>query len=233
MIDVRWAARDDADGRWVAVLDDVERARLFAYRRQADRDRFLVAAALVRTVAAGRFAVAPRDVVVDRTCTECGGPHGRPIIGNGELTVSVSHAGDCVVVASADDTHLGVDVELIPEEKVSAEIAVSALGLDEVAHDATEFTTYWTRKEAVLKCTGEGLRTDLSSVLVSAPDDAAALRHYPARPELPSLLSLVTLHGQPRGYLAALAVIGDGSPTVIEVRGSGMLRDTAAVLFGS
>jgi 4'-phosphopantetheinyl transferase len=49
-----WARVGDASGDQVALLDEAERARLAAYRRAGDRDRFLVGCALAKTVIAAR-----------------------------------------------------------------------------------------------------------------------------------------------------------------------------------
>jgi 4'-phosphopantetheinyl transferase len=68
------------------------------------------------------------------------------------------------------------------------------------------FLVAWTRKEAVTKATGDGLRAAFSDVVVAA--DAGPPRvaswPYPRPPGEVSLLDLDTA----AGYVAALAVIG-------------------------
>ncbi len=51
-VQVWWAGPDDAGGALLDLLDEPERGRYGRYLRQADRDRFLVAAALARLVPA-------------------------------------------------------------------------------------------------------------------------------------------------------------------------------------
>jgi len=84
-----------------------------------------------------------------------------------------------------------------------------------------DFITYWTRKEAVVKATGDGLAVPLREVLVSAPDAAPRLLAYPAR-----TLTAVLRDLAPRpGYAAALAVLAAEPVAVRE-------RDAAPLLAG-
>ncbi len=50
--EVWWARRQDASPRLSGLLDHAERERWAAYRRDADRDRFLVGCGLAKTVIA-------------------------------------------------------------------------------------------------------------------------------------------------------------------------------------
>ena len=50
--EVWWARRQDAFPRLSGLLDHAERERWAAYRRDADRDRFLVGCGLAKTVIA-------------------------------------------------------------------------------------------------------------------------------------------------------------------------------------
>ena len=52
----------------------------------------------------------PADISFDRTCRECGRPHGKPVLRHGALEFSVAHSGDLVAVAVAT-APVGVDVE--------------------------------------------------------------------------------------------------------------------------
>ncbi|MFC7480784.1 4'-phosphopantetheinyl transferase family protein [Luedemannella flava] len=99
-------------------------------------------------------------------------------------------------------------------------------GLPERSRPAA-FTRYWARKEAVLKATGEGLRTPPAQVAVSAPDDAPRLLAHAGRPGLAAAVTLRDLDPD-TGHAAALAVIGppDGPPPTVVMRE----RDGAALL---
>ena len=70
--DVWWARRQDASDRHLALLDETERRRWAAYRRDADRERFLVGCVLAKAALAGYAGLRPADVRFDRTCSRCG-----------------------------------------------------------------------------------------------------------------------------------------------------------------
>lgn len=118
-LDVWWASLAAAHHGLADLLDDRERSRVESLRRPADQGRSLLGAALLRFAVAGRLGVAPQDVVIDRTCAECGEPHGAPrILGPGDgpfPAVSVSHSGLLVVVALNDDGPVGVDVQRLAD----------------------------------------------------------------------------------------------------------------------
>src|SRR5260370_33014109 len=107
---VWWARRGDASPRLAGLLDDLERERRAAYRREADRERFLVGCALAKTVIAACTGQRPAQVSFDRACRQCGQPHGKPAVRGGGPEFSVSHSGDLVAVAVAT-APVGVDVE--------------------------------------------------------------------------------------------------------------------------
>ncbi len=194
-----------ASQRHVELLDGTELARRDRLAMRADRDRFTLAAALLRTRAANALGVEARDVSVERTCDGCGGPHGKPSLPGTGLFVSVSHSAGVVAVAMTTAAPIGVDVEeCAPRD--TAGLARSVLAPGERARTAREFYTYWCRKEAVVKATGAGLRTPLPLVTVSAPAAPAALIEYrDARP--PCWMADLESPAIDDGYAGAVAVL--------------------------
>jgi 4'-phosphopantetheinyl transferase len=218
--DVWWARRQDASAHHAGLLDDTEQQRWAAYRRDDDRERFLVGCALAKTVLAGYTGRRPADVSFDRTCGECGKPHGKPVARGGDLRHSVSHSGDLVVIAVAR-TPVGVDVEQLDGRPhpvggdgnpqalarlVLADGEQTALAAVRPSARAHAFLIAWTRKEAVTKATGDGLRVSFSDVVVAGAQGTPRLVSWPY-PQAPQSVSLRDLEVE-TGYLAALAVIG-------------------------
>jgi 4'-phosphopantetheinyl transferase len=219
-VDVWWARRQVASPRYAGLLDQAERRRWQAYRREADRDRFLVGCALAKTVLAGYTGLPPEQVSFDRTCRRCGEPHGKPAIRGAGIEHSVSHSGDLVAVAVARSA-VGVDVEQAdgrarplggdddPERLgrlVLADDERAALAAADPSIRARAFLVAWTRKEAVTKATGDGLGVSFKDVVVSPAGQPPRLLAWPY-PQAPEDVSLFDLDVQP-GYVAALAVIG-------------------------
>lgn len=91
--------------------------------------------------------------------------HGKPYAVDSGTYFSVSHSGDCVVIA-VDDREIGVDVEKLPD-KDYMKIAERFYHPGELRYvqnaenPARAFTRIWTRKEAYLKQIGIGIATDL------------------------------------------------------------------------
>jgi 4'-phosphopantetheinyl transferase len=209
-----WWGRPSAELPWHAeLLDGAERERRRALRRAEDQARFTVAAALLRLVAGRRLGVAPGELAIDRTCEDCGRPHGRPQLPGTGLAASISHSGDRVAVAITNAAAVGVDVEQVKPISVE-QLASHVLGEDEAAATLGEFFCYWTRKEAVVKATGEGLRMALSKVVVTRPGQPPALLRYGDRTDL--VASLADLDAGD-GYAAAVAVL-TGAELRIEQR---------------
>ena len=156
-------------------------------------DRLFLAAA-----AAWVLGAAPATVQIERSCPHCGGQdHGRPMVtvasgsrsspgslsspGSRPLHVSLSRTGGTVALALTFLGPVGVDIESVAD--------VSRAGFDAVAFDAVAFgpaelatlaelagtdaagarARLWTAKEAVLKCTGDGLRVDPRDLTVALP----------------------------------------------------------------
>jgi 4'-phosphopantetheinyl transferase len=206
-VDVWWGRIGQVRDEFAADLDPVERQRLAAYLRDDDKARFLLGCTIVRRLLAARLSLPAASIRLDRSCPDCGKPHGKVRADGAEL--SVTHSGELVGVAISD-RQVGLDVEKIDQgidvdglARVSlADVEIAALA----AYDdkARAFTTYWTRKEAVVKATGDGLRTDLRTVL--GP---------------PAGFHLVELEVDP-SYVAALAVQAAGPP-VVRIKDAGQV----------
>lgn len=216
---VWWARRQDAACWHAGLLDGTERGRLAAHRLDADRQRFLAGCALAKLVLAGYGGRDPRAVRFDRTCRVCGEPHGKPVLAGAGLEHSVSHSGDLVAVAVARDP-VGVDVEQVDGRRrplgggdpaALARLVLSAaeqrtLAALPPAERPRAFLVAWTRKEAVTKATGDGLRAAFSEVVVAAAAGPPRLVSWPY-PRSPREVSLLDLDAA-AGYVAALAVLG-------------------------
>jgi 4'-phosphopantetheinyl transferase len=209
---VWWGRPDDARPALERLLDRGEWGRLTAFRRPADRARFLVGCATLRLAAARHLGLPPGDVVVDRACGRCGRPHGKPRLRNNPLGIefSVSHAGDRVAVACAVGTPVGLDVERVDAGLRFEELRV-ALAPDEAAAlggaGAPALLAVWTRKEAVVKALGQGFAVPPGSFAVSLPGDPPRLVSWPRDPDLPRRVWLVDLPAGP-GHVACLAAVG-------------------------
>jgi len=227
---VWWAARADATPELGSLLDDVERERRAAYRRQEDQDRFLVGCALAKVALGRRLDRPPESIRLSRTCPTCGKPHGKPALLGSGIELSLSHSGEAVALALAEGAPVGVDVEVLAGARFEVdELRRVALSDDEARAleglDASErrraFLVAWTRKEAVTKAVGAGLAVPLREVVVSPAHEPPRLLAWPYD-DPPEVVSLFDVGSDP-GYPASVAVL---SPCggVRELDGSELLR---------
>jgi 4'-phosphopantetheinyl transferase len=196
---VRLEADDDALARAEAVLAADELARARRGTPPVHRRRVLLRAAL-RAAIAAELGTHPRDVPLTT------GPTGRPELPAATgLDAGCSAGGGLGVVAVARGSRIGVDVEPVapwtPEVAAEgwlhpAELrAIAQLPADDRAVAATRA---WTRKEAVLKARGTGLRDDPAAVDTAVGRTSATVAGW-------------TLHDVPvpDGWVASLAVAPD------------------------
>lgn len=212
-ITVRWSSPLPGEPRFLRLLDDVEQGRYDAYRQEADKRRFLTGRVLAKTIAAERLGLDVSAVVFDATCEDCGKPHGRPRIPGADLTLSISHSGELIGVAATPDVPVGLDVETVNRRADDSliEYALSPAEYQSLAglpaeDRAAAFFVFWTRKEAVMKATGKGLRIPLKSITFSGHDEPARLivSEDPAlRPDRTRVVDLKASGG----YRAAIAVL--------------------------
>lgn len=200
-----YAARAAAD-EW--LLDREERARVQAFVRDTDRDRYRVAHVVLRRLLGAYLGEDPAAVgLVREPCPGCGEPHGRPAVADAPFHFSLAHSGDLVLLAFAG-APVGIDVEEDPSPEAAAEIGAmlhprERAELAAVPHRArpASFGRCWTRKEAYLKGVGIGLAEDPSITYVGAGPAPAFVPGW-------SLTDVPV----PHGYAAACAVRADARP---------------------
>jgi 4'-phosphopantetheinyl transferase len=145
------------------------------------------------------------------------GARGKPSLeGSWPHRFNLSHSGLLGLFAIARGRSLGVDVERVEEKRSLEKIAARFFSSDECAalkrlpedQRPAGFYNAWTRKEAYIKATGEGLATPLASFSVSlAPGAAARLLQHRDDPAEVDRWSLVALDVGV-GYRAALMTEG-------------------------
>jgi 4'-phosphopantetheinyl transferase len=136
----------------VALLPSERQAKIARYRFEKDKLLSLAAGLLIRR------AIGESPITF--------GEHEKPYAESG-VYFSVSHS-DRVAAIAVDDVEVGLDVEEIPDES-RLKIADRFYHprereyVREAADQCRAFCEIWTRKEAVLKMTGEGISTDLAA----------------------------------------------------------------------
>ena len=234
---VWWAGPDDARPEHDALLAEADLARRGRLRLVPDRRRLTVAWGLARVLLGAATGCRPDQLHVDRHCPQCGAQHGKPWLPAApDLQLSITHSGSCVAVAVARGCPVGVDVEtVVPLPDAELDLLADGtlarserleLGSCTAADRAQAFTTYWTRKEAVLKATGEGLALPLDELVVSPPCSAPRVLRWPAGCRARAV-SMHVLH-PPAGHVATLTVLDPGPSRVVEADAAPLLRGATA-----
>jgi 4'-phosphopantetheinyl transferase len=202
---------DRATADQLGILCREERARAAQFAFERDRARFIQAHGIVRRILAGYCDTDPATLSFARN------RHGKPALarrGTGpNLQFSVSHTGDCCMLALRLDHAIGIDIEKLRELPQAAAIAQSYFTAAESAVLAAlqgtaqrdAFFLLWTHKEAAVKALGIDLAAHLGR-LEFERDPAGQLRlaGWDGDTSVTQRWSVLRLDAEP-GYVAALA----------------------------
>lgn len=202
------------ESRWQRLLSPDELTRASRFHFPADRQRFTASRALLRMLLAGYVGSDPKDLTLSYSKKEkpfLGGDHA----GSG-VTFNVSHSGGIALLAFARSREIGIDVEQVRRDFDVEAIArrfFSAREQEDIAVLPNEekfeaFFRCWTRKEAYVKATGDGLSLPLRQFDVSVePGSHDALLATRPNGSHAGLWSLREAPAGP-GYVAALCASG-------------------------
>jgi len=169
------------------LLDGPERLRAERFMFPQARNEFVFGRALLRRLLAACLIIHPSQVAIAY------GPHGKPRLMGGsadsDLRFNIAHSESLIAVAITRGREVGIDIEsttrpldwsLIAERVFSQSELCQLRSLHESEQNLA-FLTAWTRKEAFLKATGEGLSDKISTIDIAFP-----LSHPTAWPPSPT-----------------------------------------------
>ena len=167
-----WTFPLDADADEVEscgrILDVIETERASRFHFDKHRRRFILAHATMRQILASMLNRQPND------WTWCTTSRGKPYlpsdINPDNLRFNLSHSGETGFLAVRTQLEIGADIEQIRDLKDAVSLAKSYYSPAEneqlqklvPAQHTDKFFRFWTRKEAFLKATGDGLAGGLS-----------------------------------------------------------------------
>ncbi len=145
-----------------ALLDGKKKERLLRYKNTRDRKLSVCAEMLAKKAISEKFSVPVSDVKILAM------ESGQPFCGNFDVHLSLSHSGDYAVCA-VGDRPVGIDIQkIVPYNLKTAQKVCSEAELcriEKSADKAAEFIKLWTKKEAVLKMQGTGVRQSMKDCL--------------------------------------------------------------------
>ena len=140
------------------VLSEREQEKAGRIFIQKDKERYAVSKFCLRTILALCLKKAAAEVEFIFH------DHKKPTVK--DIEFNISHTGDYVLIAISPKP-VGIDVEFLNDEfdfKSILDITFSKKEIDFIGNEAvnpTNFYTMWTRKEALLKASGEGVSDNL------------------------------------------------------------------------
>jgi 4'-phosphopantetheinyl transferase len=163
----------DEEPRWQNVLSSEESARAARFHFARDRQHFVAARALLRIILGGYLGSDPKSLGFSYSKKEK--PSLAPTHAGGRITFNISHSGGVALFAFTREREIGVDVEQVRRDFDLEGIARRFFSLHEqkeladlpTAEKIDAFFRCWTRKEAYIKATGDGLSLPLSQFDVS------------------------------------------------------------------
>jgi 4'-phosphopantetheinyl transferase len=193
------------------ILDAYEQYQALRFPAGQLRTRYIAAHVAVRRILGQCLGKDPGDVRLSRTAS------GKPFVADAPLAFNLSHCGPLAVCAVTRSGAVGVDIEAMRKVEDADGIVAHFFAPGEVAEynrhtgesRLATFFRLWTRKEAYLKATGEGLSRPLNTF------DVATGGALPARPvgsggdDLTPVRWAIHSFSPSPGYVGALACEAD------------------------
>ncbi len=164
-----WQFNLEADAEQIKELrkelDTADLAQLKAYGRPDLQDQFIVRRSTLRRLLA--LELGADDPKKLRINTDEGG---KPWLDGNPIHFSPSSSGQFGLIAVSTDRPIGVDIEI--HNPKMASLDMQFLASDEInllkaeQNDTANFFRIWSRKEAVIKATGEGMGFPLRTISV-------------------------------------------------------------------
>ena len=174
-----WCTPVEAEAELMAgfqsFLSPEEKTRANRFRFSRDRSRFVVSRGVLRVLLSGYLRTAPEAV---RLVTD---ENRKPFVPSDQhptarapIRFNTSHSESWAVFAFSKELELGIDIECVKRdvdyeailERQFTEVEKSELRALSPDARRLAFFRVWTRKEACLKATGDGLRRALDSFTV-------------------------------------------------------------------
>jgi 4'-phosphopantetheinyl transferase len=144
--------------KYLEILSKKELAKSLRYIRKADRERYIAGKYFLRSLLSEIMSISAGEIEFNYTADK------KPFIIGVEF--NVSHSGNYVVTAIGKE-RVGIDIELVNLDFDFEPLLPNNFSNDEAAFikdKAANFYQLWTRKEALLKATGEGITNNLDKV---------------------------------------------------------------------
>jgi 4'-phosphopantetheinyl transferase len=164
-------------GELEVMLSSDEYYRAKKYKSEDKQMQFIATRAKLRQLLGRYLDIPPVSLRFSYSA------RGKPmLINRPDLSFNISHSGCRALIAVGKSRQIGVDIELvrplpdfldIAQRFFSSEETADLMSIGDAGRELA-FYTCWTRKEAFIKCIGDGLSTPLDSFQVTLHPDQPA-----------------------------------------------------------
>jgi 4'-phosphopantetheinyl transferase len=194
-----------------AILSQEELTKAFKFKFEKHQNRFIITRANLRLILSKYINIAPENI--EFIYSEKGKPSLAQNYDDLGIEFNLSHSGELALYAVTKDKRIGIDVEKIRTNCDVESIAKRFFCESEYqfisrlpeGEKQRVFYQVWTRKEAYLKATGEGLGGGLDTIELDLESKDTKIISIKGEEKTSNNWYLYELK-MPENYLASLAV---------------------------
>ncbi len=157
------------------LLSPDEFDRISAYTRKEPYQNYVLSRGILRILLGSYLHLPPQSIRM--AYSRYGKPEISPSQNTENIHFNISHANNCLLIAVGKKYRMGIDVEYIKKiidygviaEELFTEEEYQMLSPLSFQEQKKAFFEIWTRKEALIKCMGEGLTYPLHTLNVINP----------------------------------------------------------------
>ncbi len=160
---------DNLNNYWYLLTQD-EQIRAQEFYFVIDKNRYIIARAVLRKLIAGYIGISPKNILFEYT------EYGKPSLilpnDNQKLKFNLAHSRDAIIYAITKNIDVGVDIEFVNKDFVIEDIIQHSCSEQEQfllrnlfkSDKYNLFYELWVAKEAFVKAMGVGLSFDLKQI---------------------------------------------------------------------
>lgn len=143
------------------ILSTEEVAKSHRFLHQGDHNRYIISRISLRNILSKFITIPPADIIFSQYGNK------KPSVAGIEF--NLSHSNEYILIAISP-TPIGIDIEYMKADFDFKILSNMSFGLNEKVHinegnlPLLNFYAIWTRKEALLKASGEGLIDNLNEI---------------------------------------------------------------------
>ncbi len=139
------------------ILSKIELNKAKIFKLQNDSERYIIGKYFTRLLIGDQLGINPAEVSFIEIENK------KPATTH--INFNISHSGNLVLIALSN-SEIGIDVEFINTNFNFESLLTRCFKPSELfhIHNIVDFYVFWTRKEAIIKATGEGLIDDLQEI---------------------------------------------------------------------